>query len=67
MAFRVIDRKTGKEADPSEIARKESWAQNLIGSDMEEFFLGEYGALILADECGNYVFCDGERFEVQAQ
>ena len=62
--FKVIDKKTGKEADPYEIALHEEWAHNLMYCDMEGFFVGEEGDLILADECGNYEFVSKDRFEV---
>lgn len=64
MEFTVIDKKTGKYPDLENIALHEEWARGLIYCDMEGFFIGEDGELILADECGNYVFCSRERFEV---
>ena len=64
MKFRVIDNKTGKEADAYEIALHEEWAQGLVYCDMEGFMLTENGDLMLADECGTYVYCDPERFKV---
>ena len=64
MKFKVIDNKTGKEADPYEIALHEEWAQGLVYCDMEGFMLTENGDLMLADECGTYVYCDPERFKV---
>lgn len=64
MRFRVIDNKTGKEADPYEIALHEEWAQGLVYCDMEGFMLTENGDLMLADECGTCVYCDPERFKV---
>lgn len=64
MRFTVIDSKTGKEADVEKIVLKEDWAKSLIYCDMEGFAITEEGNLILLDECGNYVFCDEERFKV---
>lgn len=64
MKFRVIDNKTGKEADVYEIALHEEWAHCLVYCDMEGFFISEDGDLILADECGTFVYCDPERFKV---
>ena len=64
MHFRVIDTKTGKEPDTYKIAKKEEWAKDLIYCDMEGFFIGEEGDLILADECGNYVSCEENRFKI---
>lgn len=63
--FTVIDVKTGKEADPGEIALHEHWAKNLIYCDMEGFAIEEDGSLILMDECGNYQYCPIGRFEVK--
>ena len=64
MTFKVIDKKTGKEADTYEIALKEDWAKSLMYCDMEGFFIGEDGYLMLADECGNYAYPPQDRFEV---
>ena len=64
MKFRVIDKQTGKEADPYEIALHEEWAQSLVYCDMEGFAITEDGDLMLADECGHVVYCDPERFKV---
>ena len=64
MKFRVIDKKTGKEANPYEIALYEEWAQRVVYCDMEGFAITEDGDLMLADECGNSVYCDPERFKV---
>ena len=63
--FWVLDKTTGKEADPHEIALKEEWAQDLIYCDMEGFAILEDGSLYLLDECGNYVYCNPVRFEVR--
>ena len=62
MIFSVIDKKTGKEADPEDIALNEDWAKGLIYCDM--FAILENGMLILVDECGNYEFCPEDRFEI---
>lgn len=64
MKFKVIDKKTGKEADTWNIALHEEWAQGLVYCDMEGFAITEDGYLVLMDECGHVVYCDGERFEV---
>ena len=65
MKFKVIDKKTGKEADVEEIALHEDWAKDLIYCDIEGFAITEDGELILADECGKYAYCPDGRFEVQ--
>ena len=64
MKFRVIDNKTGKEADAYEIALHEEWAQGLVYCDMEGFALLEDGTLILLDECGNFTYCPEDRFVI---
>lgn len=64
LSLTVIDRKTGIEADPCKIALEEGWAQDLVYCDIEGFGILEDGSLIIADECGNYVFCDPARFDV---
>lgn len=64
MKFKVIDNKTGKEADTWNIALHEEWAQGLVYCDMEGFLISEDGQLMLADECGHVVYCDSERFKV---
>lgn len=65
MTFKVIDKNTGKEADTYDIALHEQWAKNLVYCDMEGWFIGEDGSLMLADECGNYAYPpDLDRFEV---
>ena len=47
MTFRVIDKKTGKESDPYEIALHEEWAQGLVYCDMEGFTITENGDLMI--------------------
>ena len=64
MIFRVVDKKTGRDADPEDIALHEDWAKGLIYCDMEGFALLQNGQLILMDECGNYEFCPEDRFEI---
>ena len=62
--FIVIDKKTGKEADPYEITLHEEWAHQLCYCDMEGFAILEDGTLILCDECGRMAYCPDGRFEV---
>ena len=62
--FKVIDLKTGKEPDLKQIAHEE-WASNLMSDDMEGFYLGEDGLLILMDECGNSTCCPLDRFVLE--
>lgn len=64
MIFWVVDKKTGREADPGWIALKEDWAKDLIYCDMEGFAILQNGELILVDECGHWEPCPEGRFEV---
>ena len=64
MIFWVVDKKTGREADPGDIALHEEWAHDLIWCDMEGFAMLQNGTLILVDECGNYEICTEDRFEI---
>lgn len=63
--FRVIDNRTGREADPYSIALHEDWAKHLVYCDMEGFAVMEDGSLILMDECGNLEYCPIGRFTVE--
>ena len=52
MTFIVIDKKTGKETTYRvihNIAKK----GGLMTMDKDQFFLGEDGQIVLADDCGN--------------
>ena len=63
MTFHVIDTKTGKEPTSrviDNIAKKGS----LMEMDIDQFYVGEDGSLVLADDCGNMTYCDTERFKV---
>lgn len=64
MIFEVIDLKTGKEPDLKEIVLNEDWAKELVWCDMEGFYIGQDGQLILADECGNFAYCPSDRFKI---
>jgi hypothetical protein len=63
--FNVIDLETGEEPDMKNIALNEEWARGLMYCDMEGFYIGEDGTLILADECGNFAYCPDNRFRVE--
>lgn len=65
MELKVIDKKTGLYPDIYNIALNEEWAKDLIYCDMEGFFINEEGTLALADECGHFVYCPADRFEVK--
>ena len=64
MTFKVIDIKTGKEPTNRVITRiaKEGL---LMEFDIDQFFVGEDGSLILADDCGNITYVDRNRFKVE--
>ena len=63
-SFRVIDTKTGKEADIYEIALHEDWAKHLIYCDIDGWAIGDDGSLMLIDDCGRFAYADRERFRV---
>lgn len=65
MTFEVIDNITGKEPDLEQIALTEEWANGLIYCDMEGFYIGDDGTLILADECGGIAYCPVDRFTIR--
>jgi hypothetical protein len=62
--FIVMDRTTGREADPEKIALHEKWADDLVYCDMEGFALLQDGSLVLLDECGHVAYCPAERFDI---
>lgn len=39
---------------------KEEWTKSLIYCDIDGFYIGEDGSLILADECGNFAYVPRE-------
>ena len=66
MTFHVIDTKTGKEPTSrviDNIAKK----GGLMVMDIDQFFVGEDGSLVLIDDCGNITYCDMRRFKVVAE
>jgi len=63
MTFHVIDTKTGKEPTDrvlTNIARK----GGLMEMDIDGFYVGEEGELVLVDDCGNATWIDPKRFKV---
>jgi len=63
MTFKVIDTTTGKEPTDRviyNIAKK----GGLMTMDIDQFFVGEDGELVLVDDCGNVTYCDTKRFKV---
>lgn len=65
MTFTIIDNKTGEYPDCEKIALKEDWAKHLIYCDIDGFYIGEAGTLVLVDDCGNAAFPPGDRFTVK--
>ena len=66
MMFKIIDRKTGKE--PTErvihnIAKK----GGLMEMDIDGFYVGEDGQIILVDDCGRVTWCDMSRFKAEGE
>lgn len=63
--FKVIDKKTGKEADIKAIALDDDvFASSLVYCDLDDWYVDAYGNLALLDECGSYDFPQDDRFEV---
>lgn len=64
MTFRVIDTKTGKEPT-SRVIDNLAKKGGLLIFDIDQFFVGEDGSLILMDDCGNVTYVDTKRFKVE--
>lgn len=64
MQFTVIDLETGEYPDVKKLL-KEDWAKNLVHCNIDGFYLGQDGELILADKCGNYASCPCDRFKIE--
>lgn len=64
LQFRIIDKTTGH---PPSISAIMDIAKNgdLFLCDIDQFYVGEDGAIALADDCGNMTFIDPERFTVE--
>lgn len=65
MQFTIIDPRTDKYPDVSEIALTEEWAKDLIYCDIDSFALTEDGNLVLIDDCGNAASCPYDRFIIK--
>lgn len=63
MTFKVIDTKTGKEPTRKVLTRL-ARTGGLLKFDIDQFFVGEDGSLILIDDCGNSMYVDMTRFKV---
>ena len=66
MTFKVIDTKTGKEPT-GRVIYNIAKRGNLMTMDIDQFYVGEDGSLVLADDCGNITYCDTKRFKVEPQ
>lgn len=58
--FKVIDITTGREVS-SEKINKIAKGNGLMDMDIDQFFIGEDGRLVLADDCGKIAYCDMEK------
>ena len=66
MTFKIIDKKTGTEPTGRvihNIAKK----GGLMEMDIDQFFVGEDGTIVLADDCGRMAYVDMNRFYVEVQ
>ena len=65
MRWIIYDRANGCEADLDALAA-EPWVRgHLVWTDLEGFAIGTDGAIYLLDECGGWVACDCQRFEIR--
>ena len=64
MTFKVIDTKTGKEPT-SRVIDNLAKKGGLLIFDIDQFFVGEDGSLILMDDCENVTYVDTKRFKVE--
>ena len=64
--FKIIDRETGKEPT-DEVITGGAELGNLMTCDIEGFYVGEDGQIILVDDCGNCTWLDMNRFKVELQ
>ena len=60
--FRVIDPKTGEEADAQAVAFVEEWAKTLTYHDLDGWAIQDDGTLVLLDSCGNWACPPAGRF-----
>lgn len=66
MTFKIIDKTTGKEPT-SRVIRNIAKNGGLMEMDIDQFFVGEDGTIVLADDCGRMAYVDMDRFEVQPE
>ncbi len=58
--FKVINTTTGREVS-SEKIKKIAKENGLMDMDIDQFFIGEDGQLVLGDDCGKFAYCDMEK------
>ena len=63
MTFKIIDKKTGKEPT-SRVLHNIAKKHGLMEMDIDQFFVGEDGTIVLADDCCRMAYVDMNRFEV---
>lgn len=66
MTFKVIDTKTGKEPT-YEVIHRIAKKGGLMTTEIDQFFVGEDGSLVLVDSWGDITYCDTKRFKVEPQ
>lgn len=66
MRFKVIDKKTGTEPT-ARVIKNIAKKGRLLTNDIDQFFIGEDGSIILMDDCGNCAYCDNKRFKVEVE
>lgn len=60
--IKIIDRSTGKE--PTMKAKFEIASKGFVMTeDIDQFYIGEDGSIILLDDAGNAVYCNTDRFK----
>ena len=62
--FKIIDKETGKEPT-DKVITAQARLGNLITRDIDGFYVGEDGQIILVDDCGNCTWLDMNRFKVE--
>lgn len=61
--FKVMDITTGREVSAEKID-KIAKENGLMDMDIDQFFIGEDGQLVLADDCGKIAYCDTKKLKL---
>lgn len=64
--FKIIDNNTGKEPT-DEVITELAKLGNLMTDDIDGFYVGEDGQIILVDDCGNCTWLGMNRFRVESE